>query len=190
MTKLGLTPKQQAFAHAYMELGQGAPAARKAGYAPKNARNQASALLKLPCVQGEIARLKAELRPALEAATACTLKSLMLEAEECRRMSMQIKSGSGAIAAVALKAKLAGLLSDRIVDVVEQQRLDEARAQSGEVRTAAMLLRDAALSLDLPPHASAGEIVAAIAGRSIPTPESYLLLHGDSQEADDGSPSH
>ena len=176
--------RQKEFARHYTECAVGAEAARRAGYSAKSARSQAADLLKKPQVAAEVARLRAEMMPELEAATRCTVKSLLLEAEEARVMSMKIKSGSGAIAAVALKAKLTGLISDRVVDVVEREKLEAAIAERGEIRTAAALIRSAALSLNLPAHATPADIVTALADRNIPTPEAYLLLHGGAQDGE------
>jgi phage terminase small subunit len=53
-----LTPQQQKFTQYYMQGCNGAEAAKKAGYSPKNARQSAYALLQHEGIQAELRRLE------------------------------------------------------------------------------------------------------------------------------------
>lgn len=54
MSVLALTPKQQAFADYYIELGNATEAARRAGYSEKNVGENAAKVLKNPNVSAYI----------------------------------------------------------------------------------------------------------------------------------------
>jgi len=67
------------------------------------------------------------------------------------------------VAATTLKARLCGLLVDRIEDMVAREKLAAEREGIGEVRKAGQLLADAAKWLDLPERAIPAQIVGALA---------------------------
>lgn len=60
MSVLALTPKQQAFADYYIELGNATEAARRAGYSEKNVGENAAKVLKNPNVAAYIGERMAE----------------------------------------------------------------------------------------------------------------------------------
>jgi hypothetical protein len=80
------------------------------------------------------------------------------------------------VAATTLKARLCGLLVDRIEDMVAREKLAAERESIGEVRKAGQLLADAAKSLDLPERATPAQIVGALAQRKFITPEAFVFL--------------
>lgn len=77
----GLTVKQSHFVLEYLKDGVGAAAARRAGYAPKNARGTAAHLLTLPHVQASLNRRMKKRLEKVEVDAEWVLKRLMIEAE-------------------------------------------------------------------------------------------------------------
>jgi phage terminase small subunit len=107
-----LTPKQEAFARAYIETGNASEAYRRAGYSggnPKTVNEAASRLLRNSKV---LARL-GELRAAAANRHDVTIHTLTRELDEDRKAAREANQYSAAISAVMGKAKLHGLIVDR-----------------------------------------------------------------------------
>jgi chromosomal replication initiation ATPase DnaA len=102
-----------------------------------------------------------------------------------RAIAKTAKNASAMVAATTLKARLCGLLVDRIEDMVAREKLAAERESIGEVRKAGQLLAEAAKSLDLPERATPAQIVGALAAREFITPEAFVLLHA-SRTVNDG----
>jgi phage terminase small subunit len=111
---MALTPKQEAFARAYVETGNASEAYRRAYSAgkmkPEAIWVEACRLLANPSVTLMTNQLQAM------AAERClvTVLSLTEELEEARALAMQEAMPSAAVAASLGKAKLHGLLTDKI----------------------------------------------------------------------------
>jgi hypothetical protein len=148
MTKL--TAKQAAFCREYIVDCNGTQAAIRAGFSERTAQEQASQMLALPHIDAEVARLQADIASAAN----ITVATLLIEAEQARTVAKDGKNASAMVAATTLKARLCGLLIDRVEDIVEREKLAADRARIGEVRKAGQLLADAAKSLDLPERAA------------------------------------
>ena len=129
-------------------------------------------MLALPHISAEVKRLQEK----IISITLITVDSLIAELEEAREIAKERKNASALVAATALKARLKGLLIDRVEDMVERERLAADRARIGEVKKAGQLLAEAAESLDLPKQATPAQIVGAMAERTIATPETFALL--------------
>lgn len=112
-TPVSLTPKQEAFAQAYIETGNASEAYRRAYNASNFNDNalavQASKMLKHPKVALRIAELKAELQKRHEV----TVDTLVAELEEARSLALKIEAPAPAVAATMGKGKLLGLIVDR-----------------------------------------------------------------------------
>lgn len=176
-----LTAKQASFCREYIVDCNGTQAAIRAGYSERTANEQASQMLALPHVDAEVRRLQEE----LASANNITVASLLIEAEQARAVAKEGKNASAMVAATTLKARLTGLLIDRVEDMVEREKLAADRARIGEVKKAGQLLSEAAVSLDLPERATPAQIVGAIAERAIITPEAFTLLRA-SRMAENG----
>lgn len=129
-------------------------------------------MLALPHIDAEVARLQADIASAAN----ITVQSLLIEAEQARTVAKEDGNGSAMVAATTLKARLCGLLIDRVEDIVQRVKLAADRARIGEVRKAGQWLADAAKSLDLPERATPAQIVGALAERPLITPKAFLLL--------------
>lgn len=111
-----LTVKQEAFCLAYIETGNASEAYRRSYSAEKMKQEaiaiEASRLLDNPNVALRVAELKQSLVKRHEV----TVDSLMLELEEARMAAMGASNpqSAAAVAATMGKAKLAGLLVDRV----------------------------------------------------------------------------
>jgi hypothetical protein len=167
-----LTAKQAAFCREYIVDSNGTQAAVRAGYSERTANEQASQMLALPHIDAEVKRLQEEIATANN----ITVSALLIEAEQARAVAKEGKNASAMVAATTLKARLCGLLVDRVEDMVERERLAADRARIGEVKKAGQLLSEAAESLDLPKQATPAQIVGAMAERVIATPETFALL--------------
>lgn len=71
-----LNLRQLRFVYAYLLLGKGGPAARKAGYSAKSSEQQASALLKTPKVSEAIAHLRSKVMQDAEVTIADVAREL------------------------------------------------------------------------------------------------------------------
>ncbi|MBE2259496.1 MAG: terminase small subunit [Rhodobacteraceae bacterium] len=107
----GLTPKQEAFCHAYIETGNASEAYRQA-YNPKGkaetVARSAHELFGNPKVTARIG----ELRGAIDRTHGVTVASLIAELEEARQVGKKKGQASAMAAATMGKAKLAGLDRD------------------------------------------------------------------------------
>jgi phage terminase small subunit len=109
-----LTPKQEAFAHAYVETGNASEAYRRsygAEHWTENALNvQASKMLKHPKIVLRLDEIQAKAAKKHE----ITVDSLVTELEEARVAAMGNPRGiSAAVSATMGKAKLLGLVVDK-----------------------------------------------------------------------------
>lgn len=111
-----LTPKQEAFAIAYIETGSASDAYRAAGYStnakPKTINEAASRLL----ADSKVAARVDELRAAHLDRHKITVDDLLDELEEARTtaLSAEVPQSSAAVSATLGKAKLLGLLVDKV----------------------------------------------------------------------------
>jgi phage terminase small subunit len=167
-----LTAKQAAFCREYIVDCNGTQAAIRAGFSERTAQEQSSQMLALDHIDAEVRRLQEE----LAAANNVTVATLLIEAEQARAIAKTAKNASAMVAATTLKARLCGLLVDRIEDMVAREKLAAERESIGEVRKAGQLLADAAKSLDLPERATPAQIVGALAQRKFITPEAFVFL--------------
>ena len=106
-----LTPRQDAFAMAYVETGCAAEAYRRAGYSTrqsdKSVHENASKLLTKVLPRVEALRLSHANRHEI------TVDSITAELEQARQMAMKSGQVSAAVAATMGKAKLHGFLTDK-----------------------------------------------------------------------------
>ena len=79
----GLTDKRQRFCEEYLVDMNGTQAAIRAGYKHNAARQTASEILSLPCIQDELARLKQELSNRTALTADFVVNGLMEEAQYC-----------------------------------------------------------------------------------------------------------
>ena len=108
----GLTPKQSRFIDEYMKDLNGTQAVIRAGYSTKGADVQAVRLLGNARVKAEVEKRQA----ALAETHGVTLKSLLDELDEARAaaLSAETVQSSAAVAATMAKAKLTGLVVDKV----------------------------------------------------------------------------
>lgn len=127
-----LTPKQEAFAQAYVETGNASEAYRRAydvspTAKPNTIEKRACELLK----NGKVAGRLEELQAAALERHEITVDSLVIELEEARVAAMKNPRGiSAAVSATMGKAKLLGLVVDKTehsggMTMTHEQRLDE-----------------------------------------------------------------
>ncbi len=114
-----LTPKQEAFARKYVELGNASEAYRQSydadNSSPETVKVEASRLLDNPNVALTVIKLQEEARER----TLVTVESLTRELDEDRELARAEKQTSAAISAVMGKAKLHGLVTDKTKQTVE-----------------------------------------------------------------------
>lgn len=121
---MNLTPKQEAFALAYIETGNASEAYRRSYDAsrtkPDVVHVKASQLL----ADGRIAVRVEQLRAELVERNAVTVDSLIAELDEARvaALGAMIPQSSAAVSASLGKAKLLGLLTDKIDAKVTEKR--------------------------------------------------------------------
>lgn len=113
-----MTPKQQAFARAYIETGNASEAYRRAYSADKMSQQaiavEACKMLKNP----KVALMVEESQEQAAERMMVTLQGLTDELEEARKLAMKDEKGaSAAVAAVMGKAKLHGFLVDKSENV-------------------------------------------------------------------------
>jgi phage terminase small subunit len=115
MAKSKLTPKQEAFARAYVETGNASEAYRRSFEVGKNTKPEsvwvnASKLLS----DAKVAQRVEELFARAVERTMVTVDSLTRELDEDRVLARKLDMPSAAITAVMGKAKLHGLAADRM----------------------------------------------------------------------------
>lgn len=117
-----LTPKQEAFCLAYIETGNASEAYRRAGYSTnataKTINEAASRLLADSKISARVASVQ---QIAAERALVSVL-SLTEELEEARALALAEGQPSAAVSASMGKAKLHGLLTDKIDAKVNERR--------------------------------------------------------------------
>lgn len=110
---MALTPKQEAFARAYIETGNASEAYRRSYNAskmkPESIRVNASKLL----ADANVALMVKTLRAKADERCMVTVLSLTEELEEARALALQEGQPSAAVSASMGKAKLHGLLVDK-----------------------------------------------------------------------------
>lgn len=122
---MSLTPKQEAFALAYIETGNASEAYRRAYDAgkmkPETVNRNAKALLD----HNKIATRLAELRKSAEKRHGMTVEDLLLELEEARTKALNCENpqSSAAVSATMGKAKLLGLDRPDLSLELEAKRL-------------------------------------------------------------------
>jgi phage terminase small subunit len=102
-----LNPKQEKFCQLYVELGNGAEAYRRAYNSkgkPQSVAVEASKLLSDPNISLRVEAV----REALKANHGITLKNILDELEEARKLAHSTGTASAAVAASMGKAKLLG----------------------------------------------------------------------------------
>ena len=125
-----LTVKQEAFCLAYIETGNASEAYRQA-YDAEKMTNEVIAVKACELLKnGKVAVRVAELQQSLVKRHEVTVDSLMLELEEARMAAMGASNpqSAAAVAATMGKAKLAGLLVDKVeakVNSISEVRDDE-----------------------------------------------------------------
>jgi len=105
-----LTLKQELFVARYIESGNGAQAAREAGYKPDNAKQQATENLTKPYLQQAIAAKRTELMQDSDTKIALYLSQLEKEANDGDQSSSRIR-------ALELLLKANGAFIDRVETV-------------------------------------------------------------------------
>jgi phage terminase small subunit len=108
-----LTPKQEAFALAYVETGNASEAYRQAydaeNSSPETIKVEASRLLDNPNVALTIVSMQAAARER----TLVTVETLTRELDEDRTLARSLDMPAAAVSAVMGKAKLHGLIVDK-----------------------------------------------------------------------------
>lgn len=109
-----LTPKQEAFALAYVETGNASEAYRQA----YNAENMSPDAIKVEAcrtlAKPNVALTVANLQMAAQERTLVTVESITRELEEARSLALTEKQSSAMTAAIMGKAKVNGLLVDKV----------------------------------------------------------------------------
>lgn len=104
------TRRKEAFVQAYLECGNGAEAARRAGYSERAAKKVASELLRHDPL---VIQAVEDGRRALQERNQITVDSMIRQFDEDRAFAVRTENATAAVRASELKAKLAGLLVDR-----------------------------------------------------------------------------
>jgi phage terminase small subunit len=111
---MNLTPKQEAFCLAYIETGNASEAYRRAYDAsnmkPESINRKAKELID----NGKIAARVAGLQEVAAERAIVSVLSLTEELEEARALALQEGQASAAVSASMGKAKLHGLLTDKV----------------------------------------------------------------------------
>jgi hypothetical protein len=105
----GLTPKQEAFARHYAAGGNGAAAARAAGYSAASAKQIACQTLQLPDVDARVRELQARFAATARREVAVLLDGL----EDALDWARQARDYRAIVDITRLKARLTGLLDAR-----------------------------------------------------------------------------
>lgn len=122
-----LTPRQAKFVEAYLKGVRASVAAKGAGYGPKQSA-RGSELLKIPAVAAIVQGVQAEVRER----AVYNLSAAMAETSEAIAFAKLHKNSMAYAKLIELRAKLSGLLVERVaVEVHANVRvaLDEARAR-------------------------------------------------------------
>lgn len=104
------TQRKQLFVAKYLELGDGAKAAREAGYAAESAKGVAWRLLRK---DPDVIRAVEEGRQALQLRNQVNVDTMIVQFDEDRQFAVRTENATACVRASELKAKLAGLLIDR-----------------------------------------------------------------------------
>jgi hypothetical protein len=104
------SPRQQKFVEYFVLHGNGAAAARAAGYSPRRDRQTAAVLMKA----GPVVAAIAEARRALAEAAEFTMDRAMQQLREDREFAIRTENATAAVRASELMAKLSGHLVERI----------------------------------------------------------------------------
>jgi len=126
MPNHALSPLQEAFCRAYVLDPNGARAAVRAGYAPANARAQASRLLTKANIQRSIMLNRTE----IAARHGADLDALMCKLEAVYRRAFESHQMSAAARAVEMQARIAGFLSSRDVRLLPTSDKDGNRPET------------------------------------------------------------
>ena len=111
---MSLTPKQEAFALKYVECGNASEAYRHA-YDAENSKPEAVWVnASKTLANAKVALRVMELQQAAQERTMVTIESLTAELDEDRILARNEGQPSAAISAVMGKAKLHGLLTDKV----------------------------------------------------------------------------
>lgn len=124
-----LTPKQEKFSAAYAEGGDGAQAARTAGYSEDYAPQSAHRLLNKPQVRARVDELKIE----NEAARLALADTFIAKLEPVFTRRLEKGDDDGAMQVVELQGRLAGVIGGgRFVPRRIDAKADEARRREEE----------------------------------------------------------
>jgi hypothetical protein len=104
-----LSPQQEAFCAYYVDSGNGAQSAVRAGYRARSARHQASRLLTKRNIRAKIAALRAD----LGAENRIDRATLLAKLERAYHRALAEGRPLAAVRAVELQARLAGLIDGR-----------------------------------------------------------------------------
>jgi hypothetical protein len=102
--------KATAFAEHYLKNGSASAAARAIGYAPLSSRKAGSRLLRDPTVQEMIEKARSE----MQARATYSAELAMKELDQAMDFSRETGNATALARCVELKAKLAGLMVERI----------------------------------------------------------------------------
>jgi phage terminase small subunit len=117
-----LKGRQARFVDEYLKCGIGQRAAIAAGYSPRSAHWQSRRLLnENPGVMRAIAEGQAELRELAVVSSA----TMLAQFDEDRQFAIETKNATAAVRASELKAKLAGLMIER----VDQRSVGQLRVE-------------------------------------------------------------
>ncbi|MCW5799214.1 MAG: hypothetical protein LZF60_250004 [Nitrospira sp.] len=122
-----LTPKQAKFVEIYLTGAPASVAAKQAGYGPKQSA-RGSELLKIPAVAAIVQGVQAEVREK----AVYNLSTAMQETTDAIAFAKLHKNSMAYAKLIELRAKLAGLLVERVAVEVQANvkvALDEARAR-------------------------------------------------------------
>jgi phage terminase small subunit len=113
-SKTELNTRQQAFVRAYVLNGNnGAAAVREAGYSinnPESARRQAYQLLQNPLIKDAVAQGRHE----FVVVTEYDAKAVMSELDAAIDFARSTKNANALVRAIEAKAKVAGLMTDKV----------------------------------------------------------------------------
>lgn len=105
-----LKGRKATFVQHYLRVGNGAEAARLAGYSPRCARERASTLLNRdPAVKAAVEAG----RQAMEDRNKFTIDHMVQQLDSDRAFAIETKNATAAVRASELKAKLFGMMVDR-----------------------------------------------------------------------------